>query len=186
MAANRACRPRMRTLLTILYPMSLANTAAAGDITVRMPVPRAAPVGRIAGRAVVRTRMITGSAVMTAVAIETAAVPARAALFEIPAAPGALAAALGTTHRPGRIAGPRHVTRLAAFFAAALTTTFSTAGTVIRSNRSATGAGDCRQREHDKRAFHLSPPHDLDRRADIGRERMSARAAKSIPLVSAA
>ena len=125
--------------------LALTHATASIDVTVWVPVAGAAPMRRIARRAIVRARMITRSAVVAAVAVEQAAVSAGAAVMDISAAAHRL---IGPDHRPLSLA------RLATRFTASVTTP----RTVIRINRSATGAADERQREHDKRAFHLSPP----------------------------
>jgi hypothetical protein len=80
-----------------------------------------------------------------------------------------IAALTAATHRPRRHLRSLHVTRHVAAVAARIATFIATgaaaciaAAIVIhRTNRSAAGARDERQQEHDKRAFHDFPPKDL-------------------------
>jgi hypothetical protein len=111
---------------------------------VRMPVARAAPIRRTAGRAIVGARMVARPAVVPAVALEAAAILTPAAVFDVAAA---------ANRRIAADHGPLGMTRFATRVSAGVATT----GPSMRSNRSAAGRREQRQREHGKRAFHLSP-----------------------------
>jgi hypothetical protein len=155
-AADRTMWSRLRT---VAGHLALTHATGGIDVPVRMAMARAAPIRRIARRAIVGAGMIAGPTVVAAVAVEQAAVSARAAVLDIPAAP----------HR--RIASDdrsRRLTRLATRIAAGVTTT----RTSMRTNRSATGSREHRQREHDKRAFHLSPLRTSLRLAAVRKERV--------------
>jgi hypothetical protein len=96
---------------------------------------------------------------MSAVPVEQATVSAGTAVMHISAAAHGR---IAPDHRPLSLA------RLATRFPAGVTTP----RTSMRINRSATGAADERQREHDKRAFHLSPLWTSLRLAAVRKERV--------------
>jgi hypothetical protein len=116
-----------------------------------MSIARAAPMRRAARRAIVRTRMIARPALAPAVPIEAATLAARAGRLKIAAA--SIAVGIVGPDRLRRVLHPRHMTRLAALVATRLCAPAIT----LRVQHPAAGArSDC-QREHDQRAFHLSP-----------------------------
>jgi hypothetical protein len=179
----------------------VAIAFVAGSETVRMAVAVAAPIGRRAGRAIVRARSVTGSAIVSTVAVEQAASAGEAALTH--AACGCLTTLLEAASAATRSAAASTaislgaaVTRLAAGgavrnFTAVLTATCIAAAWVatavtLRTDRSAAGGREHREREHDKRAFHDFPPKRPGSVAGRREESGAARAVRSIQLVSAA
>jgi hypothetical protein len=171
-----------RLAVTLDLSLALADAVAAAIGAIRVAIAGAAPMRRTAGRAIVRARVIAGTAIGPVIAVEAAAVTAGTGRFEISTAG---VAAVRTAFRTDRLRGvlhPRHVARLTALlrarFGAGLTacrsTRFPTSATTLKWHGSAAGARDNGQREHDKRAFHLSPLRTTFAAA-LREERFSAR-----------
>jgi len=114
--------------------------------------------------------MIAGPAIVSTVSIEAFAISAGTIGLEISAAPHASAHALSQAGRARRPIVIGHVARLTRCVTTSVTTRFSariatrfrarlgaTLTTLMRIYGSAAGSSQYRQREHGKRAFHVSP-----------------------------
>jgi hypothetical protein len=107
-----------RRAVTRDLSLALAQTSAAIHISVRMLIAVRAPVARGARRAIIRTRVISGTTLRPAVAIEATAVATRATRFEIAAASASVEILRPDGQR--RVLRRLHVTRLAAFVTASV------------------------------------------------------------------
>jgi hypothetical protein len=121
--------------------LAFAQASATIDVAVRVLIPVAAPIGRIAGRAIIGTRVIARTALRTAVTVEAATLSARIRMLQIAAAAAAVIRIWADW--PWRVPGRLHMTRFAAFIAARVSTSGSarvaTTAATLHIHRSAAG-----------------------------------------------